>query len=273
MATVTVRFRGICCFIDPTNGEDFKKRVVVPNMSIHQHDMEEHLQIIEFLADDLVPGQDLELTAFTRPGDDGKYQYFRLTEPVKIEFIGASGKEITAGPNLAKSTLHLDALAGGTLQLKGTLLGPAERVAPALAMAVIDLPGGVLMAGPPEATITSFSPPAIFQKRRLSRWLELFTEIADDKFSGDKLFGLRLTSLKKSEDSKEIWFKNSTALVTIANEPERIIVGHFVENQPPSEATGHFDIYWDLISDPPPSRPVPDKFQGTGPGCVPANKP
>lgn len=267
MATVIVRFRGICCFIDPTKNEKFEKRVVVPNMGMHRHDMEEHLQVIEYLADDLKSAHGFERVSFTRPGDAGQYEYVALTEPVQIEFIGTKpGAVSTPGRAFANSTLHLDELAGKTLQLRSTLLGPAADVDASLAMAVVDLPAGDLVAGPPDSSITTFPPKVNFQPHRVARWLELYTD-----FEGD--FGLRLTPLGDPKAvPKQIWFKSSAALVTIANEPERLIVGHFVEAQPAGESTGHFDIYWDLFTETP-FRPIPEPFQGTGPGCVPANKP
>jgi hypothetical protein len=272
MTTITVRFRGICCFIDPKNGEGFKKRVIVPNMSSHQHDMEEHLTIVEFLRDDLLSardlesGQALEQVAFTRPGDGGRYAYIKMTEPVRIEFVGTSAGKNAPKFDLDDATIHLDDLVGETLQLRSSLLGPAAKVRPALAKAVIDLPDGVLRAGSPDVNLTQFPPPAKFDQRRIARTIEHNVEV-------DGTFGLTIRSLVDTQKApKEIRFASSTALITIANEPERLIVGHFVENQPASETADHFDAYWDLFSDPP-FRPVPSPFQGTGPGCVPANKP
>jgi hypothetical protein len=288
MATVTVRFRGICCFIDPTNGESFKKRVVLPNGGNHHHvGMEAHVPIIEFFADDLKSApSDVERISYTRPGDDGQYQRIELEEPVMIELLNAEMGAITPGPNFEDSVIHLDSLMSEKLELKRTLLGPAASVSPALAAAVIDLPGGTLMAGPPESSVTRFPAPVKFQPRRIARWLE---HIVDVKGA----FGLQLTSLRDPEaPPRQIWFKDTTRLITIGNEPMRAIVGHFVPraegavaadepqhgghdgdaDAPRLQATGHFDIYWDLIADPP-FRPVPEPFQTTGPGCGPATKP
>jgi hypothetical protein len=282
MATITVRFRGICCFIDPTKGDGFEKRVVLPNMGSHEHStMEEHLPIIEYLADDLRSApSELERVPFSRPGDEGKYEYIKLTEPVCIEFLGISAGKVTKGINLEDSTVHLDELVGQT-QLKNTLLGPAAKVKASLATAVMDLPAGVLMAGPPDSMPTEFEARAHFRKRRVARWFDHIAEL-------DSTFGLQLTPLNDPQANPQlIWFKPSVGLITIAQEPERLIVGHFVEPRltgkntaahadhpaaTPPRATGHFDVYWDLVSDPP-FRPVPLPFQGTGPGCAPATKP
>lgn len=272
MAPITVRFRGICCFIDPTNGGTFKKRVILPSMSSHQHEMEEHLTVIEFLRDDLesardlASGKDLEQVAFTRPGDGGQYAYIKMTEPVRIEFFGTKTGKTTPNFDLDDGTIHLDDLVGEPLQLRNSLLGPAAKVKSSLAKAVIDLPDGVLRTGSPDVELTKFPPPANFQPRRIARNIEHSVEV-------DGTFGLTITSLDRPQvPPKQIRFASSTALIAIANEPERLILRHFVEGQPPAETADHFDAYWDLFSDPP-SRPVPSPFQGTGPGCVPANKP
>lgn len=298
MATITVRFRGICCFIDPTNGESFKKRVVLPNGGAHQHsDREEHLSIIEYFADDLKnPPEDMRIIEYTRPGDGGQYQGIVIDEPVWIELLGTAPQgTITRGLNLEESLIHLSELVDEDIRLKRTLLGPANRVDPKLVVAVMDLPKGVLMAGPPEPVVTRFPNSPKFSERRAARWLEHITQIEEEEGESVGQFGLRLTPLGKPHPvPKDIWFEKSTRLITIANEPLRFIVGHFVTNPPKPKVsatpqgamaavpapivkttgkpTGHFDMYWDLISDPP-SRPVPEPSLGTGPGCAPANKP
>jgi hypothetical protein len=275
MPTITVRFRGICCFIDKTNGEDFEKRVVLPGGSAHSAhaDFEAHLPIIEFLADDLKKAPAYpERISYSRPGDDGQYQRIEIKDPVMIEFQGLSSKRktITRGLNLEDSIIHLDDLAPNRkLALKSTLLGPALKVDPKLAVVVIDLPPGVLMAGPPEPIITSFPAPAKFEHRRTARWLEHIMEVDDD-------FSLKLTPLGGDRDAvpQFIHFAPTTRLITIANEPERMIVGHFVQSATgPKRPTGHFAMYWDLITDPPSPPIVPEPFQGSAIGCAPSNKP
>lgn len=292
MATITVRFRGICCFIDKTNGESFNKRVVLPNGKGPQHgDHEKHLPIIEYFADDLkYPPEGLKRADYTRPGDSAQYQRIELDEPMHIELLGSSplgpvpeGK-ITAGLNLPDSLIHLEELVEQKLQLKRTLRGPAMQVDPNLVVAVIDLPKGVLMAGPPEPVITKFPNSPKFSERRAARWLEHMFVVGGE-------FGLRLTPLggQSQPEAKEIWFKSSTRLITIANEPLRYIVGHFVAKPeklapapavtmdmgtPAGNSTGHFDMYWDLIADPPARpRPIPEPSLGLGPGCSPSNIP
>jgi hypothetical protein len=183
---------------------------------------------------------------------------------------------------------------------------------------VVDLPKGVLMPGPPEPMITRFPGSPKFNARRAARWLEHIVEVKDEKDQDRKTeFGLRLTPIGKAQaESKVIWFKTTTRLITIANEPLRFIVGHFVTNRPqpvektaekPAAATGpqtvakpvtvaaaqggmapmtmdmdapagkptgHFDMYWDLIADPPARpRPIPEPSLGLGPGCSPSNIP
>jgi hypothetical protein len=296
MATMTVRFRGICCFIDKKNGDGEKKngesvykRVVLPNGKSHQHDdQEEHLPIIEFYADDLKTApDDLPRFDYTRPGDAAQYQRIELDTPVHIELLNTPQGKSDPGLNLEDSLVHLADLVDEDIQLKRTLLGPALKVDSKLVIAVVDLPKGVLMAGPPEPVITKFPNSRKFSERRAARWLEHITQV-------DGEFGLRLTPLGQPRPvAREIWFKSSTRMITIANEPLRFIVGHFVTKPPKPAAktgpegrsaapvmsmaklgkpTGHFDMYWDLIADPP-ARPVPEPSQGLGPGCSPSNIP
>jgi hypothetical protein len=275
MPTITVRFRGICCFIDKTNGEDFEKRVLLPHGGGHhaRSNFEAHLPIIEFLADDLKRAPiDLPRTSYTRPGDDGRYERIEIKEPVRIEFRGVSQsrKKITRGINLDESIIHLDDLAGRKLEMKKTLTGPALKVDPALAIAVLDLPPGVLMAGPPESIVTRFPPAVKFEERRTARWVEHIMDVDDD-------FSVQLTPLGEADAKTQvIQFERTTRLITIANEPERMIVGHFVPRPAgtaPLNPTGHFAMHWDLIQNAPDPPLVPLPFQGSAIGCAPSNKP
>ena len=313
MATITVRFRGICCFIDPEKGGNgFKKRVVLPNGKNHEHaGMEEHLSIIEYYIDELsstVP-DGLKTESYSRPGDDAKYQRIELDKPMVVEFLNVvSTAKVDPGANLDGRLIRLDQLAPNVL--RRNLLGPIQNVEGDYAKVVMDLPGGTLMAGPPEASRTRFPDVPKFGNRRVARWLELVLEVNGQ-------FGLKMTPIGgQPSEAKEIYFEEGTGLITIANEPLRLITGRFVPkpkqgggtmpshtgmagattataaktpsttatatmtsapstdttSTPMPQATGHFDLYWDLMADPT-SRPVPAISQGTGPGCGPANKP
>lgn len=269
MATVTIRFRGICCFIDPTNGEDFKKRVVLPRHGDHSS-MEEHLPVIEFLADDLINDEvpdGLESVYFMRPGDEGQYRYVKIKEPSCIQLVGTKAGAIETADNLKDAVVSIDSLVPDeVLTLKKSLLGPALKVKPTLAAAVVDLPAGKLDAGSFETSLTSFPPPVPFKPRYLAKSLQHTTQV-------DGELGVQLTTLgEKNPVPKTLWFKATTRMVTIANEPLRLIVNHIMQ-APTGAAAGHFDMYWDLIAEPPESRPVPNTNLGTGPGCAPSTKP
>jgi hypothetical protein len=307
--TITVRFRGICCFIDPENGAPFKKRVVLPNGKTHEHaGMEPHRAIIEYYSDELTSGvpYGLQTENYSRPGDDAKYQRIELDQPMIIEFINVvSTADVSSGPGLNGRAISLDKLVQGNV-LKRSLMGPLASVSGDLAKVAIDLPGGTLMAGPPEAARTSFNVDG-FVSKRFARWLELIIEVNGP-------FGLRLTPIGCSpSDARDIYFAEGTGLVTIANEPVRIITGRFVPKpqnnavsttpmnhsgmgastatatRAPDTATStanatptttststlsmvHFDMYWDLMADPA-ARPLPAAYQGSGPSCSPATKP
>lgn len=325
MATMTVQFRGICCFIDRTNGESFAKRVVLPGGNGHNHAgaFEHHLSIIEYFADDLDTtyplDPELKRVRFTRAGDGGKYEYIEIPEPSVIELLGVAKlpEGFKESFNLDDLIVHLDDLSGKK-DLKETLLGPAAEVDSALVNGVIDLPDGMLTPGPPEPFVTEFDPEKVVKpfRQRVARWLEHIVKL-------DGQFAVKLTALDKpKKEPVIIRFKPQTRLISIANEPIRLIVGQFVERpqeagnghpthngdthsieaKPPAtetatqpagtqperhphpvtpladeraigQPTGHFDMYWNLIANPPRSRPAPIPFQGTSPGCAPSNKP
>lgn len=265
MNTVTVTFRGICCFIDPTNNEDFNKRVVLPRHQDHAS-MEEHLPVIEFLADDVISvPEDMERVGFWRPGDEGKYEYVQIKDPSCIEFVGTKAGKITPTLKLKDAVISLDSLLPDDPPvLKKNLLGPALKVKKELAAAVIDLPAGELAPGTFDKALTSFPAPIPFTPRYLAKTLDHTTQV-------EGKFGVRLTKLGVANPNPQtIWFTDTTRTVTIANEPLRLIVGHIMDA--PTGTTGHFDMYWDLIAGPE-SRPVPNSDQGTGPGCAPSTKP
>ena len=277
MPPVTIRFRGLCCFIKDTNGgKYFQRRVVLPTHD-HSMDIEHHTPHIEFLADDLKKvSQGLSTIAYKRPGDEGQYERIELNDAVMIEFLGLEGedKRITEGPTYKGSAISLHGLAGEkrTLEMKDTVVGPRDEVDPDLIAAVIDLPPGTLLAGPPEATITRFLKPANFEPRRVARWLEHVIDVNGD-------FRIRLTPLGKPNATPEtIYFEDTTRLVTIGNEPERMIVGHFVPppagRATPPRPTGHFAVYWNLFTNiKQTERFVPEPFQGSVPGCAPSTRP
>jgi hypothetical protein len=278
MSGVSVRFRGVCCFIDKTNGENFGfKRVVLPT---HEHTsaLEEHLSIIEYFADDLIDVQPpLKRVKFTRPGDTAQYEYIQIPQPSLIELQGV----VTAGtfmetPNLADLRINLDELTGPT-QLKASLVGPPSKVSASLVNAVIDLPAGMLTPGQPEPFLTEFGAPVVgFTPRAVARWLEHIMTLNGE-------FALKLTPLDPRQSGTTlIRFRRQTRMISIANEPLRMIVGQFVPRPegshthpgltPQQQATGHFDMYWNLVADPP-FRPAPLPYQSTSPGCGPSNKP
>jgi hypothetical protein len=297
MANVTVRFRGICCFISAQKGSAFKKRVILPGGSDGHHaGMEEHLPIIECFADELLSHPDhMKPEQYTRPGDDATYARIQLREPVRLDFIGAKPGEFIESRSFDESVIHLDPLMSDPPKLKSRLLRDASDVDPAIVAAVMDLPAGTLTPGPPEAGRTSFPKATGFETRRVARWVELDLEVNGH-------FGLRLTPLGKDGGAEQrIMFAKGTRLISIANEPLRLIVGQFVPKKPHEmmlskkttashampamdghthtanaaqpQSTTHFRLYWDLMADAPADAPVPEPSQGSAVGCAPANKP
>src|SRR5690349_729243 len=115
MSAVTIRFRGLCCFIKDTNGAKyFQRRVVLPSHD-HSAGIEHHISHIEFLADDLKKvSQGLTPIPYKRPGDDGQYERIELNDAVMIEFLGLEGedKRVTEGPTFKGAAIGLQGLAG-----------------------------------------------------------------------------------------------------------------------------------------------------------------
>src|SRR4051812_6302408 len=84
MSTLTIRFAGICCFLDPRAGQDdhFAKRVLLP-VDNHVHDADRgdgpHIPYIEFdiLARAKVDGD--FITQSTSPRDGVSYRRYQLS--------------------------------------------------------------------------------------------------------------------------------------------------------------------------------------------------
>lgn len=278
MSTVTVRFRGICCFVDPLDDDEkqkFTKRVLLPSSTPHVHmGMEEHQTIIEFYADDL-DGKPAGVTEtyYMRPGDPGHYKNIRLEKPTLIELLGVPAGGIQSSRNFGTSVIHFKEVLSELPPLKRSLVGTAAKINRELVAAVVDLPAGELSAGPAESTLTTFNMVPTFAPRYVAQWIQHVIEV-------DGPLAIRLTELGEGgQDPRIIRFKNTTQLITIGNEPERLTVGHFVPHAgmhgpsaSPVQSSGHFDLYYDLMADPP-VRPRPAPSLGLGGGCNPANRP
>jgi hypothetical protein len=146
--------------------------------------------------------------------------------------------------------------------------------------AVFDMPGGRLVAGEPEATITRFPADVDFVPRRFARWTDLHVPFTPP-------LTLQLVPLGANRSTRSITFKKTLRMITIGNEPERLILGMIssgseaghghgsahARDAAPVQPTGHFILYYDLLENPPESRPVPIPTQLTGSGCPNHNYP
>jgi hypothetical protein len=149
--------------------------------------------------------------------------------------------------------------------------------------AVFDMPGGTLLGGEPEPNITRFDSKVLFKPRRLARWSDLYATIK----AGPVV--VQLTPLGGGT-TREIRFKEDLRMITIGNEPERLILGllsaeglsvshtnhgGFGEPDATVQPSGHYVLYYSLLEKlpEPDSRPVPIPTLLGGTGCPNNNYP
>lgn len=289
-----IRFRGICALIDlpDKNAREQKskrKRAVLLRHRGGDDRIEHHIPYIEFFADDVAKyPRDLEIRQYTRPGFDGRLARIDLDETAEI--VLKAPERIPAGdveeePNYAYDVPHMK-------EILRTFKSVADDVVPSMLVedatkidrdrtsAVFDMPAGRIMAGEPESMITRFEKRVKFTPRRLARWTDLLISLAPP-------LTLELHTLG-ADVSREIVFHDTLRMLTIGNEPERIILGiltsdtavHGVNHAHPEspdaapvQPTGHYILYYDLLTNRPADPPVPIPTQYTTPGCPPNGYP
>jgi hypothetical protein len=278
-----IRFRGICGHIDLPNGANGngtkKKRTVLVRHQSDDAEIEPHVPYIEFLADDVVPSPGLELVTYTRPGDNARYARVNLTEPVEIRLKDVRPGKVSEQLSFQRDVPHIAEILGEEPAVAGGLLAKnAQDVPRALVSGVFDMPEGLLVGGEPEAKSTRFPTGVPFKERRLARWSDLFTTY-------EPPLVVQLVPLGGG-DAQEITFRETLRMITIGNEPKRLIVGvteagqdhdhdhdHGGGNGEPLQPTGHFVLYYNLLESPPAKKPVPIPAQIDGVGCPNNNFP
>jgi hypothetical protein len=287
-----IRFRGIVTHLD-LNGKRPKgmKRMLLLRHLDTDTPIEHHISYIECLADDLESAPGLKVVKYSRPGTDGTFARIDLPDDpgvmTEIKLEGVDPGPVHEEANYRNDVTHFKDLLKNfsDLKIESTLLGElAANVDASRTVAVFDMPKGRLMAGEPEAFLTRFDPKLVksFTPRRLPRWVDLLVTVPSPN-----------VELKLVQPGGElpliIRFKPTLRMITIGNEPERLILGIIGGNGGHAAAghthgngngnggrtqpSGHFVIHYNVFDPVPKDKPVPIPTQLEGGGCGTNNIP
>jgi hypothetical protein len=296
MSNLSVRFRGICCHIDPPNGEKFSKRTVLRQTRVlgngngkgngnghddveaaghgheHGHDTghahvagvgDEHIAYIECVAGDVDLEKSLGVEpspTYQRVGDAGRYVRFELTGDI-VELVGAICTPLATLPSYDERVPRLHKVAPGLGPVAPQLVGDPYEMDPAFVAAVFDMPGGTLYGGPPEPFATRFTGGETeWPAAKLASWVELLVEVPETP-------RIRLTPIKGGEP-REIALKAGTRMITIGNETDASI--RAIDEE---DGGSHFGLYYGLAETEPKNAPQVEVFQGLSGGCSNSNYP
>ena len=300
-----IRFRGICAHLDLTDKNPKRKRTLLVR---HRNgngssNIEHHLPYVECLADDIAAITSGRMRQYSRPGTDGVFGRIDLEDrPDTITIIkinGAPAGDVTEDLSYQENVPHFKQILkeGSDATPATSLVNEADRVDRKFATAVFDMPAGTLVAGEPEAMKTRFDsgPAAAEEKaRRYSRWSDLYVQVPE----GEVKMDLEQWENGTRKDTLTITFAKTVRMITIGNEPERLILGliggsaadhdhsHPTENgnghgtngngtdgHAPIQPTGHFVLYYDILKNRPDETPLPVPSQLEGTGCPNNNLP
>lgn len=253
MSTMTIRFEGLCCHIDPTgSGIAAKRRAVLVDASGPPH---VHISYIEVFADDFDPAMNpgWTLKSYPRHGVD----YARAeVKNVKVELTNPiQSATFTILPSFHQRIPKLREVEPSFTVIDPDLLSPI--MPPNKVAAYFDMSAGVLASGPSESFRTEFQPPKSWPTKHLGEWAQLEMEI-DDTIEPT----VRVTDLSTGA-TKDLKLKPGTDLITIGNQMETDIVGI----RPSPTQPGHFGVYYGMAASPLTDRPQPRRSAGLGTGC------
>src|ERR1041384_2021285 len=169
-----IRFRGTCAHLDLSNGNGKKKkRTVLVRHRNGNSAIEHHVPYIEFYADDVQSfPRELKVLQYSRPGVDGRFARVDLDDTTEIRFKGIEPGEVEEEDNYRSDVPHMsEILKKANVQnrkvAQALLVADAKQIDRNRAAAVFDMPSGRLVAGEPEAMITTFPKEVEFEPRRL----------------------------------------------------------------------------------------------------------
>jgi hypothetical protein len=268
---ILIRFRGICAHLDMPGK---KKRTVLVRHRTTDFNIEHHTPHVEFYADDVVSfSPDLNVISYSRPGVDGRLARVDLEDGTIIRIKGATPGVVEEEPSYVRDVPRFSEILKVqppiNQKIAATLLGDISAVDSSRVVAVFDMPAGRLVAGEPEHQLTRFAKIVPFDSRPLARWADLHATVPSDRVV------LELES--KGGVVRGIQFKERLRMLTIGNEPERLILGvisgsdhaaHGHTESVPPQPSGHFVLYYDLLEVPPEKNqrfvPIPSQLGGTG---------
>lgn len=273
MSTLTIRFAGICCFLDPRpNSQDaFKKRVVLPiDKHVSERTDTPHIPYIEMdlLDNPVLAGRFAATKTYSRQGV--VYRRVHLSGD-RIRITNAVPK--ASGLNVLST--YTERIPATSKVTQGRLSYPdapylATPPPAATVAAYFDINYGDLHAGPSALTPTSFSAPTDWPLRRLATWVELQLEIEPNENPVIEVEsfnpggpGRRTIEIGKIADH-----------ITIGNQLIRDI-----EPAPGDSAIRvedfreHYKLVYDLFSADTSQESRPENSMGIPNGCVGSNIP
>jgi hypothetical protein len=293
-----IRFRGICAHLDlksDTARGTKRKRTLLVRHHNGNNNIEHHVPYVECLADDISElTSGLRMLQYSRPGTDGRFGRIDLPDrPDSMTIIrinGALAGDVTEDLSYKENVPHFSQILNNKKDAApaASLMNTAPPVDAKFATAVFDMPEGTLVAGEPEATKTRFdSGPAAATERRFSRWSDLYVQKIPN---GPVTMELEQ---QPSGDKQTITFAGTVRMITIGNEPERLILGliggadahadhghapgngngNGTNSHGPFQPTGHFILYYDILKNRPDETPLPIPSQLEGTGCPNNNYP
>lgn len=298
-----IRFRGICAHLDLKNGAargKVRKRTLLVRHRNGNNNIEHHVPYIECLADDVLeisPG--LQMLQYSRPGTDGRFARIDLPDRPEtmtiIRIIQAPTGDVTEDLSYKENVPHFGKILNNSNDAvpAPSLMNDLQRIDAKFATAVFDMPEGILVAGEPEAMKTRFNSGPAKEERRFSRWSDLYVQNVRE---GTLTIQLQTINDKQPvSEPQTITFAKTVRMITIGNEPERLILGviggadahagndhghasgngngNGTNGHRPIQPTGHFVLYYDILKNLPNEMPMPVPSQLEGTGCPNNNIP
>jgi hypothetical protein len=256
MSTLTVRFAGICCFMNPrpNKNDKFAKRVLLP-IDKHARDADrndgQHIPYIEFDILDRAAVTGRFADQFTYARDLVSYRRYHL-----------SGDRISIANAVPRNGGHLNILSTYDERVpsmsnvtQGKLTYPDDKYfsnhpSSNDVAAIFDMQFGDLHAGPVSLLPTRFSDPTAFTPRRLAQWVELQVPIKKgekpmieiESFNGNG-YGKRTIELAETTDHITIGNQLKEDIEISATAPLDPTLRPSAEN-----FRAHFSMVYDLFS-------------------------
>ncbi len=267
MSTLTIRFAGICCFLDPRpdKKDKFQKRVVLP-VDLHAHERHDGPHIpyleIDILDEPIVRGRFAADKLYAR--EAGSYHRFHLSgDRISIRNAKPPQYGLRVLSTYEERIPHLSKVTPGTAFADAQFFNNSPS--PEKLAAYFDIDFGDLHAGPSSLYPTKFTQPTEWPTRRLANWVELQIPFEDgvkpvieiESFNGNG-FGKRSIEISASTDH-----------ITIGNQLltdiERTLSNAALSVE---DFSAHFSLVYDLLPSVPSnaSRPV-NTFTSIN-GCI-----